>query len=214
MLYYIGRIIVIFLKNRYYNVKARGLENIPAEGGAILAANHNDRSDPPFLIATIKRRIYLLGEKRALETARKYSIFLRPFVSFGGHLSIERGKGKSTIVLLKAKRLLDEGKLFCIFPEGTTKGGEKILSGKTGVARLALMSKKPVIPIAIKGTYGIITERYEWKNLNKNKDIEIRIGKPLFFDKYYGMENDRETLRNITNQIMRQIRILYSTKKF
>lgn len=209
MLYYIGRSIVVFLKNRYYNVKTTGLENIPAEGGAILAANHNDRSDPPFLTATIKRRIYFLAEKSALNNAMKYSIFLRPFVSFGGHLPIERGKGKSTEVLQKAKKLLDEGKLFCIFPEGTTRGKEKILEGKTGVARLALMSRKPVIPIALKGTYGIITEKYEWKNLNKNKDIEIKIGKPLFFYKYYGLENNRKITRKVTEVIMKEIKALY-----
>jgi len=210
MLYSFAKNIVRLMQYRWYNVKITGSENIPLMGGAILASNHNDRSDPPFLVSNIRRRIYFLAEKAALLNASKYSFFIRPIINYTGQIPIDRGKGKSTEALLKAKKLLDTGNLFCIFPEGTTRGGEKILRGRTGIARLALMSKKPVIPIALKGTHGVITEKYEWKNLNKNKDIEIKIGKPLFFDKYYGLDNNRKVLRQITNNIMSRIRFLYS----
>ena len=209
MIYQILKIILIFLKNKWYNVKVIGGENIPEKGGYILAVNHNDRSDPAFLVSSIKRRIHFLAEKDAIERAKKYSIFLTPFLEYTGHLKIEKNKGKSTKVLIKAKKLLEKGGLFCIFPEGTTNGMGKILKGKTGVARLSLMARKPIIPIAIKGTYGIIPEGYRGR-IKKYRKIKIIIGKPMYFEKFYGKENNKKILRAITDTIMKEVKILYA----
>ena len=101
-----------------------------------------------------------------------------------------------------AKRVLDEGELFGIYPEGTRSHDGRLYRGKTGVARLALETGVPVIPVAVVGTdvvappgkkFGTFTRPY------------VRFGKPLDFSRYEGLENDRYILRSITDEIMYEI---------
>jgi 1-acyl-sn-glycerol-3-phosphate acyltransferase len=104
--------------------------------------------------------------------------------------------------LSAAKRILDDGDLFGIYPEGTRSHDGRLYRGKTGVARLALECKVPVIPVAVVGT-DVVAPPGE--TFGKFTRPIVRFGKPLDFSRYEGMENDRYILRSITDEIMYEI---------
>jgi 1-acyl-sn-glycerol-3-phosphate acyltransferase len=81
--------------------------------------------------------------------------------------------------------------------------------GKTGVARLALAAKVPVLPVGLVGTFKILPKG---KLIPNTKKADVNIGKPLYFDKYYGQENNRKTIRKVTNNIMKEIAKLSKQK--
>jgi 1-acyl-sn-glycerol-3-phosphate acyltransferase len=104
--------------------------------------------------------------------------------------------------LSAAKRILTEGDLFGIYPEGTRSHDGRLYRGKTGVARLALECKVPVIPVAVVGTDVVAPPG---QTFGKFTRPIVRFGKPLDFSRYAGMENDRYILRSITDEIMYEI---------
>ncbi len=99
-------------------------------------------------------------------------------------------------------RILDEGDLFGIYPEGTRSHDGKLYRGKTGVARLALETGVPVIPVAVVGTDVVAPPGKKFGTFTRPV---VRFGKPLDFSRYEGMENDRYILRSITDEIMYEI---------
>ena len=105
----------------------------------------------------------------------------------------------SCVLLETGLRRLEEGKLFGIYPEGTRSPDGRLYRGKTGVARLALESGAPVIPVAM-----IDTDKAQpiGQRLPRPMRIGIVIGEPLDFSRYKGMENDRFILRSVTDEIM------------
>tara|TARA_Y100000310_G_C20657180_1_gene802579 strand:- start:983 stop:1705 length:723 start_codon:yes stop_codon:yes gene_type:complete len=186
-----------------FNVDVEGKNNLP-KGSFIIAANHNDNSDPVFITKAVKKNIYYLAKKR---------LFLPPFktrflVKLTKNIPIKKGIGESTKVLNNVNQeYLNKGKIFGIFPEGTTAGGRLLLEPKTGVARIALISKKPVVPIAINGTFGALPRENKW--FKKYPKVKVTIGKPMTFEEY-SCQEDRQTLKKISNEIMEEIKILYN----
>ena len=89
-----------------------------------------------------------------------------------------------------------------IYPEGTRSHDGKLYRGKTGVARLALETKVPVIPVAVLGTDVVAPPGKKFGAFTRPL---VRFGKPLDFSRYEGMENDRYVLRSITDEIMYEI---------
>ena len=104
--------------------------------------------------------------------------------------------------LSSARRILEGGDLFGIYPEGTRSHDGKLYRGKTGVARLALETKVPVIPVAVLGTDVVAPPGKKFGTFTRPG---VRFGKPLDFSRYEGMENDRYILRSITDEIMYEI---------
>jgi 1-acyl-sn-glycerol-3-phosphate acyltransferase len=126
-----------------------------------------------------------------------------------GTIPIDR-KGKDKKALEKALDALKKGKIVGIFPEGGRTRTGKLNKGKTGVARLALWAKVPVIPIGIKGSYKIWSAHQ--KIFKFKKAIYINIGKPMYFNKYYNKKFTKKLLRKITDQIMKEIARLTNQK--
>ena len=112
------------------------------------------------------------------------------------------GNGAAEGALLAAKRVLDEGELFGIYPEGTRSHDGRLYRGKAGVARLALETGVPVIPVAVVGTDVVAPPGKKFGSFTRPM---VRFGKPLDFSRYEGMENDRYILRSITDEIMYEI---------
>ena len=99
-------------------------------------------------------------------------------------------------------RILGEGKLLGIYPEGTRSPNGTLYRGKTGVARMAMEGKVPVIPVAMINTYEIQPPGQVKPSLRR---VGVRIGKPLDFTRYEGLENDRFVLRSITDEVMYEL---------
>jgi 1-acyl-sn-glycerol-3-phosphate acyltransferase len=103
---------------------------------------------------------------------------------------------------MSAKKILGAGELFGIYPEGTRSHDGKLYRGKTGVARLALETGVPVIPVAVVGTDVVAPPGKKFGSFTRPL---VRFGKPLDFSRYEGLENDRYILRSITDEIMYEI---------
>src|SRR6185312_11397542 len=128
----------------------------------------------------------------------------KAFFSGVGQIPVDRsGDEASERALRTGLRVLEAGQLLGIYPEGTRTPDGRLFRGKTGVARLALEARVPVVPCAMIGGFefqppGKITPRFKVRP-------GVRFGKPLDFTRYYGMENDRMVLRAVTDEIIYEI---------
>lgn len=159
-----------------------GLENIPAEGGAILAFNHRSYFDTfamNLLLAKIGRPCRFLGKKEMFDTP-----LVGPLLKSMGGIMVDRGTG-SNAPLRMAEDALRGGELVAIAPQGTIPRGpdffDPVLKGRPGAAQLAIDSKAPVIPIGLWGTEKVwprSSSRPHADLLNRPK-ISIDIGPPV-----------------------------------
>jgi 1-acyl-sn-glycerol-3-phosphate acyltransferase len=168
-----------------------------------MASNHVSFSDSFFLGVVLKRRITYLA-KSDYFTGRGFKGALsRAFFSGVGQVPIDRTGGSASQAALNAGlSVLNRGQLLGIYPEGTRSPDGKLYRGKTGVARLALISKAPVIPVAMVGTFDV---QPEGRVIPKIGDVGSIIGKPLDFSRYEGLENDPLVLRAVTDEIMYEL---------
>ncbi len=182
---------------------AEGTENVPEEGAAILASNHMSYSDWLFMPLTIPRRVTFVAKAEYFTTPGIKGWLQKAFFSGAGQVPIDRSSGTAAAgAIATGLRILAAGELFGIYPEGTRSHDGRLYRGKTGIARMALEAKVPVIPLAVIGTDvvappGKIYGRYTRPG--------VRFGKPLDFSRYQGMEDDRYVLRSITDEIMYEI---------
>jgi 1-acyl-sn-glycerol-3-phosphate acyltransferase len=184
-----------------YRRKATGLENVPAEGPAILAANHQSFLDDLLLPLVVRRKITILAKADYFD--RWITAW---FFKAAGCVPVRREGGSAAQAAIKtAVEALREGKLIALFPEGTRSPDGRLYRGKTGVARIAMEARVPVIPVAIVGTYQLWP--YDRK-LPRAGRTEVRFGKPLSFERRFETPIDRFVLRSATDEIMYEIMML------
>lgn len=189
-----------------YKPWIRGAENIPAEGPAILASNHNAVWDSVFLPAMIDRQVVFMGKADYFSGAGPKGWVTKNFMKAVGTIPVDRAGGKAAEAALQAGlRRLAEGELFGIYPEGTRSPDGRLYRGKTGVARLALESGALVVPVAMIGMHAA---QPVGKRVPHRTEIGILIGEPLDFSRYRPLARDRYVLRAITDEIMYNIMLL------
>ena len=186
-----------------FRPQVEGSENVPENGPAILASNHLSYADWLFMPLTLTRRVTFVAKAEYFTTPGIKGWFQKKFFSGAGQVPIDRsGANAAEGALSSARRILEQGDLFGIYPEGTRSHDGKLYRGKTGVARLALETKVPVIPVAVLGTDVVAPPGKKFGSFTRPG---VRFGKPLDFSRYEGMENDRYILRSITDEIMYEI---------
>ena len=130
-----------------------GVENVPAEGPAILASNHLSYADWLFMPLTLDRKVTFVAKAEYFTTPGIKGWLQKTFFSGAGQVPIDRSGGDAAAgALMPAKRILGRGRAFGIYPEGTRSHDGRLYRGKTGVARLAIETGVPVIPVAVVGT--------------------------------------------------------------
>jgi 1-acyl-sn-glycerol-3-phosphate acyltransferase len=180
-----------------------GLDNIPETGGAILASNHLSFSDSIFLPLELKRRLTFLAKADYFTGSGIKGRMTAGFMKSVGQVPIDRSGGRASEgALRKAAEILGRGELLGIYPEGTRSPDGRLYRGKTGIARMALESGVPVIPVAMINTFDV---QPPGQIVPRVMRVGIRIGKPLDFSRYEGMEGDRFVLRSITDEIMYEL---------
>ncbi len=182
-----------------------GLENVPAEGPAILASNHLSFSDSFFLPAVLDRKVTFIAKAEYFTTPGVKGKLTAAFFKGVGQLPVDRSgaRGAGEAAVRSGIDVLERGELFGIYPEGTRSPDGRLYRGKPGgLARVALATGAPVIPVAM-----IDTEKVQPPGKVVPKMIRpgIRIGKPLDFSRYMGMDGDRFILRSVTDEVMYEI---------
>jgi 1-acyl-sn-glycerol-3-phosphate acyltransferase len=180
-----------------------GLENIPAEGPAILASNHLSFSDSIFLPLVLRRRVTFLAKADYFTGRGLKGRLTAAFVKGAGQVPVDRSGGQASEAALQTGlKVLRRGELLGIYPEGTRSPDARLYRGKTGVARLALEAGVPVLPVAMIGTDKVQPIGRKMPRIGR---VGVVIGPPLDFSRYDGMQDDRFVLRSITDEIMYEL---------
>ncbi len=204
MLYWVLKLVVLGPWLRVlFRPWVEGEENIPRDGGAILVSNHVSFSDSIFLPLVLQRRATFLAKADYFTGTGVKGALSRAFFGGTGQVPIDRSGGKASEAALNTGlRVLSDGALLALYPEGTRSPDGTLYRGKTGAARMALQSGVPVIPVAMIGTREIQPPHVIKPRLRR---VGIRVGKPLDFSRYEGMDGDRFVLRSVTDEMMYEL---------
>lgn len=188
------RAIVVFLVRIFsyivFRVKKVGEENVPKTGAYIMCANHQSNWDPPILVACTKRKMYIMAKQELFKNS-----VIKWFAKKCWVFPVKRGK--TDIESLKfSLKVLKNGEILMIFPEGTRNGMAKNGKAQNGAAFMALRAKVPVIPVGIQG---------KMKPFHK---VTLNYGKPLDFSEYYSNKPEKEVLEKVSKEIMDNIIML------
>jgi len=180
-----------------------GREHIPATGGVIIAGNHLAVADSFVVPLVIPRKVAFLGKNEYVTgtgvAGRIKAFFFRTI----GMVPVDRGAVTAAsaavdVVIEHVKK----GIAFGIYPEGTRSPDGRLYKGRTGVAKVALATGAPVVPVAVIGTDKL---NPMGSTMWRPHRIDIRFGKPLDFSRYDGLAGDRWAERAIVDQIMSAI---------
>jgi 1-acyl-sn-glycerol-3-phosphate acyltransferase len=181
----------------------KGLDNVPAEGAAILASNHLSFSDSIFMPLMVPRPVVFLAKSEYFTGTGIKGRLTAAFFRLTNQLPMDRSGGAASAQSLNAGMdVLRNGSLMGIYPEGTRSPDGRLYRGKVGVARLALQARVPVIPVAMIGTDKVQPIGKRVPNIRR---IGMIFGEPLDFSRYYGMEDDRLVQRSVTDEIMYEL---------
>jgi 1-acyl-sn-glycerol-3-phosphate acyltransferase len=181
----------------------KGSKNVPNAGGAILASNHLSFSDSIFLPLKVKRPVTFLAKSDYFTGKGVKGALIRWFFKATGQLPIDRSGGKASEDSLNTGLgVLERGLLLGIYPEGTRSPDAKLYRGRTGIARMVLEAKVPVVPVAMIDTEKVqpIGSKYP-----KIRRVGVVIGEPMDFTRFAGMEGERAVLRAVTDLIVYNI---------
>ena len=184
-----------------------GAQNVPREGAAVIASNHLSFSDHFFAPLPVPRKVVFLAKAEYFTGRGLKGLVSKAFFSGVGQIPVDRAGGEASERALRTGlRVLAAGQLLGIYPEGTRTPDGRLYRGKTGVARLALEARVPVVPCAMVGGFefqppGRVAPRLRIRP-------GVKFGKPIDFSRYYGLEHDRIVLRAVTDEIMYEIMLL------
>jgi len=187
----------------FFRPRAEGVEHVPAGGAAILASNHLSAADWIFMPLSIRRRVTFLAKAEYFTGTGVKGFLQRAFFSGAGQVPIDRTSASAAEDAIQTGLgILRDGRLLGIYPEGTRSPDGRLFRGKIGVARMALQTGVPVVPVAM---------CYSHQELPFGKKImrvTVRFGEPLDFSRYEGLAGDRFVERSITDEIMYEIMTL------
>ncbi len=189
---------------RLFRLKVTGIEQLPNRGAYILAANHSNYLDGVVLGAVVPRRIAFLVMPRVYHSTPLHPPFHRHVGSIP--INLERPDPGA---IKRALRVLEEGGVVGIFPEGPFSLNGQLTKGQPGVALIALRSGMPVVPVAIRGTYEALVGRP--LHLPRPSPVSVRFGRPLEFGPIRrGRKATHAAREEVTGRIMGEIATLLS----
>jgi 1-acyl-sn-glycerol-3-phosphate acyltransferase len=189
-----------------FRPSVEGREHLPESGAAIIASNHLSFSDSIFMPLVVKRKVTFVAKAEYFTGTGLKGFMTKMFFVGAGTIPVDRSGGRAAQAAIDTGlRILRDGRLFGIYPEGTRSPDGRLHRGKTGVARLALDSGAPVIPVAMLNADEI---QPIGKLLPKIKRVKIRFGAPMNFSRYAGLTGDRFIERAVTDEIMYELMTL------
>ncbi|WP_241778642.1 lysophospholipid acyltransferase family protein [Streptomyces sp. NBC_00370] len=186
-----------------FRTRVEGAENIPGSGPVILAGNHLTFIDSMILPLVCDRQVFFIGKDEYVTGKGVKGRLMAWFFTGVGMIPVDRDGGRGGVAaLMTGQRVLEEGRIFGIYPEGTRSPDGRLYRGRTGIARLTLMTGAPVVPFAMIGTDKL---QPSGKGLPRAGKVTVRFGKPMEFSRYDGMERDRYVLRAVTDSVMTEV---------
>ncbi|MEV7180386.1 MULTISPECIES: lysophospholipid acyltransferase family protein [Streptomycetaceae] len=204
MLNLITKLVLKPLAKTVYRPVVEGLEHVPRKGGVILASNHLSFIDSVVIPLTAPRQVYFLAKAEYFTgTGLKGAVSRAFFTSVINAVPVERGEIRAAAASLEqALEILNDGKAFGIYPEGTRSLDGRLYKGKTGVAWLALTAGVPVVPVALEGPQEILPVG---RRIPRIRRVTVRFGKPLHFPELHGQARSARARRQVTDEVMAAI---------
>lgn len=186
-----------------YRPKVDGVENVPADGPVLLASNHRAALDTGVITFATPRQVKFLGKAEYFVGKGIKGRLMAGFLGGLGYVPVERGNAQAGLAALEAARkVLDAGGVFAIYPEGTRSLDGRLHRGHTGVAALALATGAKVVPVAMFGTEKL---QPNGARIPRPAKIGVRFGTPLDFSRYEGQDSSPAIRRSVTDEIMYEI---------
>ena len=183
--------------------KVSGLEHVPSSGAVILASNHLAVADSFYLPLAVRRRITFLAKAEYFTGTGIKGWFQRWFYTSAGQVPIDRTDADSArAALTSAQQVVSKGKLLGMYPEGTRSPDGRLYKGKTGLARLALETGVPVIPVAMIGTDSVNPPGSKMWRFGR---VEVKFGAPLDFSRFEGLAGNRFIERAVIDEVMYEL---------
>jgi 1-acyl-sn-glycerol-3-phosphate acyltransferase len=202
-----------------FQPRTDGVETFPAQGPVLLVANHQSFSDSLFMPLAAPRPVKFLAKAEYFDQRGLKGRLSAGFFRGVGSIPIDRsGAAAADPALTTALRLLSEGEVVGLYPEGTRSPDGRLYKGHTGVARIALTARCPVVPCAIAGTDRVqpTGQKIPVPSFKPGGRIHVVFGEPLDFSRYTGPDGEawrtiesgpagRAVLRSVTDEIMHTI---------
>ncbi|MCX8561020.1 lysophospholipid acyltransferase family protein [Mycolicibacterium mucogenicum] len=183
--------------------KVTGLEYVPDHGPVLLASNHLAVVDSFYLPLVLRRRIFFLAKAEYFTGTGIKGKLIKFFYSSTGQVPIDRTNADSAAdALTAAAKILDQGKLLGMYPEGTRSPDGKLYKGKTGLARIALETGIPVIPVAMINTDVVNPPGSKMWHFAR---VEVKFGKPMDFRRFEGLAGNRFIERAVIDEVMYEL---------
>ncbi|MBM0239766.1 1-acyl-sn-glycerol-3-phosphate acyltransferase [Micromonospora sp. ATA32] len=204
MLYWLMKYIILGpLLRLIFRPQVEGREHVPDTGPVILASNHLSFSDSIFMPLIVKRKVTFVAKAEYFTGKGIKGWLTKMFFVGTGTIPVDRSGGRAAQAALDTQlKVLRAGHVAGIYPEGTRSPDGRLYRGKTGVARLALESGAPVIPVVMLNADEIQPPGQLIPNVAR---VRIRFGPPLDFSRYAGMAGDRFVERAVTDEIMYEL---------
>jgi len=190
------RLIVSAIFAVFYRVEVVNADNVPENGPVLICANHNGIMDMFFIGYKIKRYVHYMAKEELFKIPLLGSI-----IKCLGAFPVKRGTGDVSAIKTVFK-LLNEGKVVGIFPEGTRTLGKqkKDIKIKPGAAMIALRSGVNIVPVAVKGNYRLFSR------------VKVVFGKPFKIESEEGRKYKNSELVKISEGIMERVYSLLEEK--
>lgn len=183
-----------------FRPKVAGLRHVPNLGPVIIASNHLSFSDSIFMPLVVPRKVTFMAKSEYFTSPGIKGFFKKIFFQALGQVPVDRSGGRrSEAAIRTGLKLLEEGQCLGIYPEGTRSPDGRLFKGRTGIARMAIDSGAPVVPIAMFNTAEI---QPTGQVVPKVRRVEMVFGEPMYFN---GDSSDLAYLRQVTDEIMRGI---------
>jgi 1-acyl-sn-glycerol-3-phosphate acyltransferase len=183
-----------------FRPKVKGLRHVPGSGPVIIASNHLSFSDSIFMPLVVPRKVTFLAKSEYFTSPGPKGLLKKLTFIALGQVPVDRSGGRrSEAALITGLKVLAEGKCLGIYPEGTRSPDGRLYKGRTGIARLAIESGAPIIPVAMFNTEKI---QPTGTVVPKVMRVEMIFGEPMYFE---GDSTDLQHLRDVTDKIMQTI---------
>ena len=183
-----------------------GAGHVPASGGVIIAGNHVSFADEIFTPLAARRQVFYLAKAEYFTTPGLKGRAMSAMFTGIGQVPVERGDMRAAAASVDVcVDLLEAGKAFGIFPEGTRSPDGRLYRFRTGVARIALRTGVPVVPVGLVGTDDVQPPgTRQWRR----RPVAVRFGVPLNFSGRAEDERKAKVLRDVTETVRAAVQTL------